>query len=136
MAQKETVLVTGGSGFVGLHAVSQLLARNCKVRATVRNVAKKDEVTKALKATGLASLEDLSFVQADLSSDGNWTEAAKGCRYVLHIASPISTHNPADENDMIRPAVDGTLRVLESRQLCRGEACGAALELWRRGLYQ
>jgi nucleoside-diphosphate-sugar epimerase len=56
----------------------------------------------------------LSFVQADLSSDSNWTEAVKDCRYVLHIASPISTHNPADENEMIRPTVDGALRVLKA----------------------
>ena len=114
MEQKETVLVTGGSGFVGLHAISQLLRRNYKVKATIRNVAKQDEVIETLKATGLGSLEDLSFVQADLSSDDHWAEAVQDCRYVLHIASPISTHNPADENEMIRPAVDGALRVLKA----------------------
>jgi nucleoside-diphosphate-sugar epimerase len=114
MEQKETVLVTGGSGFVGLHAVSQLLSKNYKVKTTVRNAAKKDDVTVALKAKNTASLEDLSFVQADLSSHSNWAEAVKDCRYVLHIASPISTHDPVDENEMIRPAVDGTLRVLKA----------------------
>ena len=114
MAQKETVLVTGGSGFVGLHAIAQLLSKNYQVKATVRNAVKKDEVTETLKATGLVSLEDLSFVQADLSSDTNWTEAVKDCRYVLHVASPISTQNPADENEMICPAVEGALRVLKA----------------------
>ena len=114
MEQKETVLLTGGSSFVGLHAIAQLLSKNYQVKATVRNVAKKDEVTETLKATCTASLEDLSFVQADLSSDTNWTEAVKDCRYVLHVASPISTQNPADENEMIRPAVEGALRVLKA----------------------
>jgi nucleoside-diphosphate-sugar epimerase len=114
MEQKATVLVTGGSGFVGLHTISQLLGKNYSVKATIRNTAKKDEVKETLKATGIASLEDLSFVQADLSSDSNWSAAVKDCRYVLHIASPISTHNPADENEMIRPAVDGALRVLKA----------------------
>lgn len=114
MGRKETVLVTGGSGFVGLHTISLLLRRNYEVRATIRDVAKKDEVTAALEAAQPASLEDLSFVQADLSTDGNWAEAVKDCRYVLHIASPISNQEPADENEMIRPAVDGTLRVLRA----------------------
>jgi nucleoside-diphosphate-sugar epimerase len=119
MEQKETVLVTGGSGFVGLHAISQLLSKNYKVKATIRNAARKDEITKTLTATGTASLEDLSFVQADLSTDSNWTEAVEDCRYVLHVASPISTQNPADENEMIRPAVDGALRVLKASSNAR-----------------
>lgn len=110
----EQVLVTGGSGFVGLHTLAQLLNRHYKVKATIRNVAKQSEVTGALQTAGVPSLHDLSFVQADLSDDANWAEAVNGCRYVLHIASPISNHTPADESEMIRPAVDGALRVLKA----------------------
>ena len=37
-----------------------------------------------------------------------------GCKYVLHVASPFIIADPEDENEMISPAVDGTLRVLSA----------------------
>jgi nucleoside-diphosphate-sugar epimerase len=63
---------------------------------------------------GLSAVDKLSFIQADLTKDDNWPEAVKNCDYVLHVASPISLAVPKDENTMIRPAVDGTLRVLRA----------------------
>ena len=38
-----------------------------------------------------------------------------GCKYVLHVASPFIITDPEDENEMISPAVDGTLRVLSAK---------------------
>lgn len=108
------VLVTGGSGFVAVHCILQLLEKGYEVRTTIRNINKKDRVIQMLKNGGISSFEKLSFVEADLTNDKNWDEAVKGCDYVLHIASPIFLALPKDENEMIRPAVDGTLRVLKA----------------------
>ncbi|WP_316804331.1 aldehyde reductase [Pedobacter nototheniae] len=108
------VLVTGGSGFVGGHCILQLLEKGYQVRATIRSIHKKDAVIEMLKNEGINSFERLSFVETDLSDDKNWDEATKGCDYVLHIASPIHLEILKDENEMIQPAVEGTLRVLQA----------------------
>lgn len=114
MENKKTVLVTGGSGFVGGHAIVQLLQKGYKVKTTIRSIAKKDKVIEMLKNGGIQNFEDLEFVETDLSDDKNWDKATANCDYVLHIASPIHLTVPKDENEMIRPAVDGTLRVLKA----------------------
>src|SRR5712671_1690508 len=110
----QTVLVTCGSGFVGAHCILQLLEKGYRVRTTVRSLSKKNEVIQMLKNGGAQAPEDLSFIEADLSSDSNWDAAVQGCEYVLHVASPIALGTPKDENEMIVPAVEGTLRVLRA----------------------
>ncbi|WP_416440576.1 SDR family oxidoreductase [Leeuwenhoekiella sp. A16] len=114
MENKETVLVTGGTGFVGVHSILQLLQKGYKVKTTLRSLNRKDEVIKMLKIGGITSFHDITFIEADLTKDDNWDNAVKGCDYVLHIASPIFLSLPKNENEMIRPAVDGTLRVLKA----------------------
>lgn len=117
MAQLKTgqwVLVTGGTGFVGVHCILQLLQKGYTVKTTLRSLNRKNEVIDMLKVGGLTSFENLSFIEADLTNDSNWTEAVNGCDYVLHVASPIFLRTPKDENEMIRPAVEGTLRVLKA----------------------
>jgi len=108
------VLVTGGTGFVAIHTILQLLQKGYKVKTTLRSINRKDKVIEMLKTGGITSFENLSFVEADLTKDDNWNEAAKDCEYVLHIASPIHLRLPKNEDEMIRPAVDGTLRVLKA----------------------
>lgn len=108
------VLVTGGTGFVGIHTILQLLQKGYKVKTTLRSLKRKDDIKAMLKTGGITSFEHLIFIAADLTKDDNWTEAVKDCTYVLHIASPILLALPKDENEMIRPAVDGTLRVLKA----------------------
>ena len=110
----KAVLVTGGTGFVGIHTILQLLQKGYTVKTTLRSLNRKNEVFEMLKNGGITSFENLSFIEADLTTDDNWNEAVKGCEYVLHIASPIYLKIPKDENEMIRPAVDGTLRVLKA----------------------
>jgi nucleoside-diphosphate-sugar epimerase len=108
------VLVTGGTGFVGIHCVLQLLQHGYKVRATLRSIKRKQEVLEMLGNGGITNFDNLSLIETDLTKDDNWTDALKDCTYVLHIASPIYLKLPKHEDDMIRPAVDGALRVLKA----------------------
>ncbi|KQT21527.1 3-beta hydroxysteroid dehydrogenase [Chryseobacterium sp. Leaf405] len=110
----KTVLVTGGTGFLGIHTVLQLLQQGYEVKTTLRSLAKKENVIKALKEGGLRDFSHLSFVEADLTTDNNWDEAVKDCDYVLHVASPFPAQDPKDENELIIPARDGALRVLRA----------------------
>ena len=111
---KKQVLVTGGTGFVGIHAILQLLQKNYRVKTTLRSMKRKGEVIEMLKNGGITSFDNIQFYETDLTKDDNWNEAVKDCDYVLHIASPILLNLPKDENEIIRPAVDGTLRVLKA----------------------
>jgi len=114
MESSETVLVTGGTGYVGSHCILQLLQKGYNVKTTLRSMKRKGEVLEMMKTAGVISLDKLTFIETDLTKDANWDEAVKGCKYVLHVASPIAATMPKDENEMIRPAVDGTLRVLKA----------------------
>jgi nucleoside-diphosphate-sugar epimerase len=113
MKNDTIVLVTGGSGFVGMQIILQLLQKGYIVRATLRSLKKKDELIKTLQANGISSIKDLSFIEAELTKDDNWAEAMKGCHYVLSIASPVFFEVPKDENEAIRPALEGILRILK-----------------------
>ena len=108
------VLVTGGTGFVASHTILQLLQQGYQVRTTLRRISRKNEIIEMMKAGGISDLTNLSFFEADLLKNENWNEAVKGCDYVLHVASPIFLRLPKNEDEMIRPAVEGTLRVLKT----------------------
>ncbi len=113
MAERGLVLVTGGSGYVGGYCIAQLLREGWQVRATVRNLAREPEVRRTL-AKIADSGNALSFVAADLESDDGWQQAVGGCRYVLHVASPLPAGNPRSDDELVRPARDGALRVLRA----------------------
>lgn len=108
------VLVTGGSGFIGSHCILQLLAAGHSVRTTVRDLARESAVRAMLKAGGAEAGGRLRFFAADLTNDAGWPQAVAGCDYVLHVASPLPTAVPKNENELIAPARDGTLRVLRA----------------------
>ena len=109
----KTVLVTGASGFVGTHCTLQLLEQGYKVRGTLRKLDRKKHLREVFSQHTQA-IENLELVQTDLLKDDGWDEAVSGCKYVLHVASPFPSEMPENEDDLIRPAVDGTLRVLKA----------------------
>lgn len=110
------VLVTGGSGFLGSYCIISLINAGYQVRTSIRSLSKVPSVKEALKNGGLthSDFNRLSFVEADLNKDDGWDKAVEGCTYVLHVASPIPFEVPKDDNDLIIPARDGTLRVLRA----------------------
>jgi nucleoside-diphosphate-sugar epimerase len=109
-----TVLVTGGTGFVGGWCAASLLERGYEVRTSVRDSSRERAVRDAVAAAGVDAGSRLSVVAADLRSDDGWSDAATGCRYVLHVASPFPPVQPKDPDELIVPARDGALRVLRA----------------------
>ncbi len=109
-----TVLVTGGTGFIGSHSILQLLAAGHRVRTTVRNLKREGDVRAMLREGGAVPDDRVSFIAADLESDAGWREAVAYCDYVLHVASPMPPSVPKHEDDLIVPAREGALRVLRA----------------------
>jgi dihydroflavonol-4-reductase len=111
---EKIVLVTGGSGFIAVHCILQLLNAGYQVRTTVRTLNREAEVRAMLKEGGIKAGGRLTFIAADLASDTNWREAVAGCTYVLHVASPTPLKDYRHEDEMIIPAREGVLRVLRA----------------------
>ena len=115
----DTVLVTGATGFIAQHCIIQLLDAGYAVRGTARSADRTAEVAQIisphLSDAARARLDDdFEIVAADLTADAGWEQAATGCRFVLHVASPIPRTPPKDDDELIVPARDGVLRVLRA----------------------
>jgi dihydroflavonol-4-reductase len=115
----ETVFLTGASGFIAKHIIVDLLNAGYQVRGSVRSLKRCDEVLDAVRphVTNKADLEKkLTFVALDLGADEGWDGVMDGCSALLHTASPFPLTQPKNEEDIIRPAVDGTVRALRAAQ--------------------
>jgi nucleoside-diphosphate-sugar epimerase len=108
----QRVLVTGATGFIAGHCIQELLAHGYAVRGSVRNLATADVAH--LHALAQRTAGSLELVEARLDADSGWAEAVDGCGFVWHIASPNPPELPRKEDELIRPAVDGTRRVLRA----------------------
>jgi dihydroflavonol-4-reductase len=114
-AEQETVLVTGGSGFLGGWCVAELLRRGHTVRTTVRDLSREAELRSRVQdLSGSGDGDRLSVLAANLLSDDGWDRAVDGCDRVLHVASPFPLVQPKDPDELIVPAREGTLRVLRA----------------------
>lgn len=106
-----TILVTGGTGYLGTRLLADLLASGAAVRTTVRSLDRADEVRAAVRRAGVDDA-GLSFAAASLTDDDGWADALAGIEEVHHTASPMIQTAVPDE--VVVPARDGALRVLRA----------------------
>ena len=109
----DKVLVTGASGFIGLHCIAQLLQAGYKVRGSLRSRARESEIRNALSKV-VNTENRLEICELDLLKDDGWDEAVSGCDYVMHVASPLLDREPKDQDEIIRPAHEGLMRAIQS----------------------
>lgn len=111
-----TVLITGGSGFLGAHCVIAAVEKGYAVRTTVRSLKRSSDVRQLLLNGGVTEeqADSVEYFAVDLTKDEGWDEACKGCDYLLHVASPYPPTAPENEDDLIIPAREGTLRALRA----------------------
>ena len=107
------VLLTGISGYIGNHCAVELLKNGYSVRGSLRSLSKSQKVIDAIKKE-IDPKDNLEFCELDLLKDDGWDDAIKGCEFLMHVASPFINIEPKDENEYIRPAVDGTIRALNA----------------------
>src|SRR5215467_9580456 len=92
-----TVLVTGATGFIAQHCILELLRAGYRVRGTVRDPARAERLKATLERMTAVDGR-LEFVGADLEQDDRWNAAMTGAKFVMHVASPIPSSPPKDEN--------------------------------------
>tara|TARA_Y100001968_G_scaffold289915_1_gene293285 strand:+ start:328 stop:1341 length:1014 start_codon:yes stop_codon:yes gene_type:complete len=112
MVNKEKVLVTGASGYIALHCIFELLNNGYDVRGSLRDLNRVNEVRKSLGKEFVNN--NLEFCKLNLLSDEGWEDAVSDCNYLFHIASPCFVKEPKNENELITPALEGTLRALNA----------------------
>jgi dihydroflavonol-4-reductase len=112
-SKRGLVLVTGGSGYIAGYCIAELLKNGWSVRTTVRSGAKAKAVRASIGAIA-SNAAEIQIVEADLNSDAGWDTAAIGAHYALHVASPVPVTDPKNDDELVRPGRDGTLRMLKA----------------------
>ncbi len=108
----EKVLVTGASGFIAEHCIIEILKNGYSVKGSLRTMNREQEVRDAVKTE--TDDTKLEFCKLDLLEDDGWEDAMLDCDYLMHVASPFVIEDPKDENELIKPAKEGTLRALNA----------------------
>jgi dihydroflavonol-4-reductase len=108
-----TVLLTGGTGYIGSWICKYLLEAGYRVRVTVRDLGKPEKFAH-LKALETGTQGALEFWEADLLQSGQYDDAAKGCETIFHVASPFILQVKDAQKDLVDPALLGTRNVLEA----------------------
>ena len=109
----EKVFVSGGSGYIALHCIAGLIKKGYAVKTSIRTLNRKKEIIDSISKV-IDCDDKLEFCQLDLLKDDGWDDALKGCRYVMHTASPVSLLLSDNPDDLIKPAVNGLERCLKS----------------------
>ncbi|MEO1023471.1 MAG: aldehyde reductase [Bacteroidota bacterium] len=109
----KTVLLTGVTGFLGSHTAIQLLEKGYQVTGTLRSMNRADSI-RAVIAKHTSHVDQLTFVEADLLDREIWKKLMSGVTYVQHIASPFPRTMPKNDDELIEPAIQGTLSVLQA----------------------
>lgn len=107
------VLVTGATGYVAGQLIKSLLGLGLTVHAAVRD----PDNAEKLKYLNLLAQElegEIKYFKSDLLEQGSYFDAMQGCEVVFHTASPFTMSVSDPENDLVRPAKQGTRNVLES----------------------
>ncbi len=107
----EKVLVTGATGYIGLHCIQQLLDQGYAVNGSLRSLERKDEIIKSLESHN-TSTEHLKLFSFNLNEDEGWDDGMEGCDYLIHVASPIALEIKS-EDFFVKPAVAGVKRALK-----------------------
>ena len=107
----EKVLVTGATGYIGLHCIQQLLDQGYAVNGSLRSLERKDEIIKSLESHN-TSTEHLKLFSFNLNEDEGWDDGMEGCNYLIHVASPIALEIKS-EDFFVKPAVAGVKRALK-----------------------
>ena len=107
----EKVLVTGATGYIGLHCIQQLLDQGYAVNGSLRSLERKDEIIKSLESHN-TSTEHLKLFSFNLNEDEGWDDGMEGCDYLIHVASPIALERKS-EDFFVKPAVAGVKRALK-----------------------
>lgn len=115
MNKYNKVFVTGISGFLGSHIALQLLKKGYKVVGSLRDLKRKDELQYLLLGESKAPAENLTFIKADLNdSESSWSSALEGSDAIIHVASPFPRVLPDNERELIKPAVEGSEKVINA----------------------
>ena len=94
------ILVTGGSGFLGINMIRHLFTKG------VENIVVID-----VEDFDYPEKNKISFVKGDIRDKAKVAEAVKGCDYVIHTAAALPLYT---KEDIMTTDVDGTRNLLEA----------------------
>ena len=115
MPAYSTVLLTGGTGYIGSHTAIQLLNRGYRVIGTLRSPNRIEEIRQTL-AAHTPHIDQLELRVADLTRAEDWPPLVAQAQAIMHIASPVPLKKPKDENSVIQPAMQGVEHIFQAAQ--------------------